>query len=44
MSRLADRPIDPEFPESGSRRVFAGVPISQTDLLTMLEAAKALTV
>ena len=39
-SRTADYPIDPMFLERWSPRAFTGEPISETDLLTMLEAAR----
>lgn len=39
-SRTADYPIDPMFLERWSPRAFTGEAISETDLLTMLEAAR----
>ena len=39
-SRAADYPIDPMFLERWSPRAFTGESISETDLLTMLEAAR----
>ncbi len=39
-SRTADYPIDPMFLARWSPRAFTGEPISETDLLTMLEAAR----
>ena len=38
--RTADHPIDPTFLERWSPRAFDGSPISEADLLTMLEAAR----
>src|SRR5579875_2151114 len=39
-SRTADYPIDSMFLERWSPRAFTGEPIGETDLLTMLEAAR----
>jgi nitroreductase len=39
-SRTADHPIDPLFLERWSPRAFADAPISERDLLTLLEAAR----
>ena len=39
-SRAADHPIDPMFLERWSPRAFTSEAISETDLLTMLEAAR----
>jgi nitroreductase len=39
-SRTADYPIDPLFLERWSPRAFSDAPISETDLLTLLEAAR----
>ena len=38
--RTADYPIDPMFLQRWSPRAFTGEPISETDLLTMLEAGR----
>jgi nitroreductase len=39
-TRTADYPIDPIFLERWSPRAFTGQPISETDLMTMLEAGR----
>jgi nitroreductase len=39
-SRAADHPIDPLFLERWSPRAFTDAPISERDLLTLLEAAR----
>jgi nitroreductase len=39
-SRTADHPIDPLFLERWSPRAFTDAPISERDLLTLLEAAR----
>ncbi len=38
--RTADHPIDPMFLERWSPRAFNGEPLSEADLMTMLEAAR----
>jgi nitroreductase len=38
--RTADHPIDPMFLERWSPRAFTGEPLAESDLLTMLEAAR----
>ena len=38
--RTADHPIDAMFLERWSPRAFTGEPLAETDLLTMLEAAR----
>src|SRR5579875_2705086 len=39
-SRQADYPIDPMFLERWSPRAFTGEPLAESELLTMLEAAR----
>ena len=39
-SRQADHPIDPIFLERWSPRAFTAEPISEPDLMTILEAAR----